>query len=122
MSLFGNIIWFLFGGLWSFLGYLVGGISLCLTIVGIPFGIQAIKIGVASLAPFGKAIHSSKTASNPLAVLFNLLWLVLFGWEIALAHLSLALVLALTIVGIPFALQHLKLVPLSLMPFGQTLE
>jgi uncharacterized membrane protein YccF (DUF307 family) len=122
MSFLGNVLWFLFGGLWSFLGYTIGGIALCLTIVGIPFGIQAIKIGVASLAPFGKDIHELPEANSPLRVLFNIAWLVFFGWEIALAHLTLAASMAVTIIGIPFALQHVKLVPLSLMPFGRTLE
>lgn len=122
MSFLGNVLWFLFGGLWSFLGYTIGGIALCLTIVGIPFGIQAIKIGVASLAPFGKDIHELPEANSTLRIVFNVVWLVLFGWEIALAHLGLAASMAVTIIGIPFAIQHVKLIPLSLMPFGRTLE
>ncbi len=122
MSLLGNIVWFIFGGLWSFLGYTIGGLAMCLTIVGIPFGLQAIKIGVASLAPFGKDIHELPEANGTLHIVFNILWLVLFGWEIALAHLSLALTLGITIIGIPFAVQHIKLIPLSLMPFGRELR
>ena len=122
MSFLGNVVWFIFGGLWSFLGYTIGGIAMCLTIVGIPFGIQAIKIGFASLAPFGKDIHESREANSTLRVIFNVLWLVLFGWEIAIAHLTLAATLAVTVVGIPWALQHIKLIPLSLVPFGRSLE
>ncbi len=122
MSFLGNVLWFIFGGLWSFLGYTIGGIALCLTVVGIPFGIQAIKLGVASLAPFGKDIHELPEANSTLRVIFNVLWLVFFGWEIAIAHLTLAATLFVSIIGIPFAIQHIKLVPLSLMPFGRSLE
>ena len=122
MSFLGNVVWFIFGGLWSFLGYTIGGIGMCLTIVGIPFGVQAIKLGIASLAPFGKDIHELPEANSTLRVVFNILWLVLFGWEIALAHLTLAATLAVSVIGIPWALQHIKLIPLSLMPFGRTLE
>jgi len=121
MSFLGNVLWFLFGGLWSFLGYTIGGIFLCLTIVGIPFGIQAFKLGVASLAPFGKDIRESREANSPLRIVFNIIWIIFFGWEVAVAHLALALTMAISIIGIPFAFQHLKLVPLSLMPFGREL-
>ena len=122
MSLIGNILWFIFGGLWSFLGYAIGGFFLCLTIVGIPFGMQAFKLGVATLTPFGKKLVASEHADSPLRVVFNVLWILLFGWEIALAHLSMALLCAITIIGIPFATQHIKLVPLSLLPFGRDLK
>ena len=122
MSFLGNVLWFLFGGLWSFLGYTIGAVGLCLTVVGIPFGIQAFKIGVASLAPFGKDIHELPEANSTLRIVFNVIWIVLFGWEIALAYLTLAATMAVTIIGIPFAIQYVKLVPLSLMPFGRTLE
>ncbi|MBK6921793.1 MAG: YccF domain-containing protein [Deltaproteobacteria bacterium] len=122
MSLLGNIIWLVFGGLLSGLAYIVVGLLLCLTIVGAPFGLQAIKIGVATFAPFGKRIVDLPGASTPLRFLANLLWLVFVGWELALAHLLWAGVLALTIIGLPFAMQHLKLAPLSLMPFGRDLR
>ncbi|TPV93701.1 MAG: YccF domain-containing protein [Myxococcales bacterium FL481] len=122
MSLLGNLIWLICGGLLSALAYFLGGLALCLTIVGIPFGLQTIKLGVATLAPFGRQIVELPDANRPLRLIFNVLWLVLFGWEIAVAHLAWALVLALTIIGIPFAMQHLKLVPLSLMPFGRDLQ
>jgi uncharacterized membrane protein YccF (DUF307 family) len=122
MSLLGNIVWFVFGGFLSFLLYLLGGFLLCLTVVGIPFGLQNIKLGVAVLAPFGKEVREKQNANSPLRVVFNVIWLVCFGWEIALAHLFWALVLGVTILGIPFALQHVKLVPLSLFPFGRELS
>ena len=119
MSLLGNIIWLIFGGLLSGLGYILGGIVFCLTIVGIPFGIQSIKLGIATFAPFGKEVKEVQHANSILRVLFNVLWIVFFGWEIAILHLVHAGILAITIVGIPFAVQHVKLVPLSLMPFGR---
>ena len=122
MSLLGNILWFIFGGLWSFLGYCLGGLVLCVTIVGIPFGLQAFKLGVATLTPFGKKLVTQKDADSTMRVVFNVIWLLLFGWEIAMAHLALALTCAVTIIGIPFAVQHIKLVPLSLLPFGRDLR
>jgi uncharacterized membrane protein YccF (DUF307 family) len=122
MSLFGNILWLIFGGLIAGLGYILGGLLTCITIVGIPFGIQAMKIGVATFAPFGKQIVELPEANSPLRLILNVIWLVLFGWEIALAHATSALILAVTIIGIPFALQHLKLIPLALLPFGRTLR
>ncbi len=122
MRVLGNIIWLVFGGLFAALGYILGGLAMCLTIIGIPFGVQSIKIGIASLAPFGKELVSDSDIGDTLHIVFNILWLVLFGWEIAIVHLSSAAVLALTIIGIPFAIQHLKLIPLSLFPFGQHLQ
>lgn len=122
MSLLGNIIWLIFGGLITGLGYILGGLGLCLTIVGIPFGLQSIKLGVAVFAPFGKDMVETENANSVLGLIFNVLWLVLFGWPIALAHLTSAAVLAITIIGIPFAYQHLKLIPLSLLPFGRDLR
>jgi uncharacterized membrane protein YccF (DUF307 family) len=122
MSLLGNILWLIFGGLIAGLGYILGGLLTCITIVGIPFGIQAMKIGVATLTPFGKQIVEIPEANSPLRLILNVIWLVLFGWEIALAHATSALILAITIIGIPFALQHLKLIPLALLPFGRALR
>jgi uncharacterized membrane protein YccF (DUF307 family) len=119
MSLLGNILWLIFGGLIASLGYILGGILTCLTIIGIPFGIQAIKIGVATLTPFGKDVVASEKADDPIRLIFDIIWLVLFGWEIAIAHLVSALILAITIIGLPFAKQHFKLMILALLPFGR---
>lgn len=121
MSFLGNVIWLIFGGFVSGLGYILGGLAMCLTIVGIPFGVQSIKIGLATFTPFGKDIQELPQANSTLRIVLNVVWLVLFGWEIAVVHLVHAAVLALTIIGIPFALQHVKLVPLSLFPFGREL-
>lgn len=122
MSLLGNIIWLIFGGFLAGLGYILGGLAMCLTIIGIPFGIQSIKLGLSSMAPFGKNLESDSESAGCLYIVFNVLWLVLFGWEIALVHLTSAAILAITIVGIPFALQHIKLIPLALLPFGMHLR
>ncbi len=122
MSLLGNIIWLIFGGLIAGLGYIVGGLLLCLTIIGIPFGLQSIKLGVATFTPFGKEIVETENANSTLRVIFNVLWLLVFGWGIALAHLTSAVLLAITIIGIPFAKQHIKLIPIALFPFGRTLQ
>jgi uncharacterized membrane protein YccF (DUF307 family) len=122
MSLLGNLVWLVFGGFIAGLGYIVGGIGLCLTIVGLPFGIQSIKLGIATFAPFGKEVVALEGAHGALRVIFNLAWIVLFGWGIALAHLASAAVLAVTVIGIPFALQHIKLIPLALFPFGHDLR
>ncbi len=122
MSLLGNIIWLIFGGLLSGLGYIIGGLSLCLTIIGIPFGLQAIKLGIATLTPFGLEIVEEPNANDPLQLIFNVIWIFLFGWGIALSHLTHAAILFITIIGIPFAWQHLKLIPLALFPFGRSLR
>ena len=122
MSFIGNLLWLIFGGLLAGLGYIIGGFLLCLTIIGIPFGRQAIKIGFATLAPFGKQVIENENANSPLRIIFNLIWLLLFGWGIAIAHAVHALVLAVTIIGIPFAVQHVKLIPVALFPFGRDLR
>ena len=122
MNCFGNAIWLIFGGFLAGLGYILGGLLTCLTIVGIPFGVQAIKLGVATMAPFGMEIHPSTTSGGCLETGFNIFWAIFFGWEIAVAHLVHGLILAITIVGIPFAMQHFKLLPLALFPFGKELR
>jgi uncharacterized membrane protein YccF (DUF307 family) len=122
MSLLGNLLWLLFGGFLSGLGYILAGLLLCLTIVGIPFGLISMRIGVATFAPFGKHVVERSNANSGLRIVFNIIWLVLFGWGIALAHLAAALVLFVTIIGIPFATQHIKLIPLALFPFGRDLR
>lgn len=122
MNLLGNIIWLIFGGFIAAMGYIIGGIGLCLTIVGIPFGLQSIRLGVATLAPFGKEVVVDESKEGGLAMLFDIIWIILFGWEIALAHLTAAIILAITIVGIPFARQHIKLIPMAIFPFQRDLR
>ena len=120
MSLIGNIIWLIFGGFFAGLGYIIGGLGLCLTIVGIPFGLQTIKIGFATMTPFGREIEEVENSNETLATIFNVVWEFFFGWGIAIAHLVSALLLAITIIGLPFAKQHWKLLSLSIWPFGRT--
>ena len=122
MSLLGNIIWLIFGGFIAGIGYILGGLLICLTIIGIPFGQQAIKLGIATMTPFGREIVVTPSAGTFLNTVFNILWVIFVGWEIALAHLVSGLLLAVTIIGIPFALQHFKLIPLALFPFGRKLS
>jgi len=119
MSLLGNIIWLIFGGFFSGMAYILGGIFTCFTIIGIPFGIQSIKLGAATLTPFGKKIQTREDSGRILETIFNIVWAILFGWEIAIAHLTSAIILAITIVGLPFSKQHIKLIPLALLPFGK---
>jgi uncharacterized membrane protein YccF (DUF307 family) len=122
MSLLGNILWLICGGFLTGCGYILSGLLLCLTVVGIPFGLMAIRLGIANFAPFGKRVVERPHANDTLRIVFNIIWILLFGWEIALVHLTSALVCAVSIIGIPFAVQHLKLFPLALMPFGRDLE
>jgi uncharacterized membrane protein YccF (DUF307 family) len=121
MSFLGNVIWLICGGLVSGIGYIVGGIVMCLTIIGIPFGYQSIKIGIATFAPFGTELVEYEDANARINLVLNVLWLVTVGWIIALHHLIWVVLLGITIIGIPFALQHLKLIPLALLPFGHDL-
>jgi len=121
MSLLGNLIWLVFGGLIAGLLYIVGGLLMCVTIVGIPFGLQSIKLGLATMAPFGKEVVVDPRA-GALKILFDVLWLVLCGWEIAVAHLTFGIIFAITIIGLPFARQHFKLAPVALMPFNHDLR
>ena len=122
MSLLGNIIWLIFGGFLSGVGYILGGISTCLTIIGIPFGIATIQLGMASFTPFGKEIKKGPNADTTLILILNLVWIFIFGWAIALNHLFWGILLAITIIGFPFFKQHFKLMILALFPFGRTLE
>jgi len=123
MSLIGNVLWiFLGGGIFIFFFYLIGGVVLCLTIVGIPFGVQLLKLSILGLSPFGKEVNTEGSARGFLQIIMNVLWWVFGGVEAAIAHLVLALVLAITVIGLPFARQHLKMVKLALVPFGATIE
>ncbi|MDY4762251.1 YccF domain-containing protein [Streptococcus thoraltensis] len=117
MSFIGNLIWFIFSGFWSFITWSMIGILLCITIVGIPLGLQCFKIASFGLFPFGKEVIISDKGTS---LFLNIIWILLFGWELALLHLTFAFFLCLTIIGIPFARQCWKLVQISLFPFGIT--
>ena len=119
MKVLGNIIWLIFGGFAIFLEYILAGLTLCFTIIGIPFGIQAFKLGILALWPFGKHIEYMDYAPGCLSTIMNILWLIIGGIWIALTHLLFGLLLFITIVGIPWGKQHFKMVSLSLTPFGR---
>ena len=118
MNLVLNIIWLVFGGFIVVLGYLLGGILLCITIIGIPFGIQCFKLAGLAIAPFGREIREKEPPSGALAVIMNIIWIILPGLELAVFHLVMALLFAITIIGLPLASQHLKMTRLALLPFG----
>ena len=113
-----NIVWFVLGGFIIFLAYLLGAVLLCITIIGIPFGIQCFKLALLGAAPFGKEIREKEPPGGAVAVIMNVIWIILPGLELALLHLFLALFFAITIIGLPFAAQHLKMTRLALIPFG----
>lgn len=119
MRLLGNIIWLVFGGLFTAIEYLIGSIVLIATIIGIPFGLQAIKLARLELWPFGAEIKARPGQPGCLSTLMNVIWIFAGGFWIFLTHLLFGVLLAITIVGIPFALQHFKLAHLALTPFGR---
>jgi uncharacterized membrane protein YccF (DUF307 family) len=119
MNILGNLIWLIFGGLITALEYLVSSIILCITIIGIPFGIQTLKLAQLALWPFGKEIRQRKNAVGCLSTLMNLIWLLCGGIWICLSHLAFGIILCMTIIGIPFGIQHFKLAALALTPFGR---
>ena len=114
MKLIGNILWFLIVGLLSFVAWILIGLLWCITIIGIPFGVQCFKIASFVLFPFGKTIKTNFD-SHPVA---NVIWLIFFGWEIAVGYVITGAILYITIIGIPFGKQCFKLASLSLLPFG----
>ena len=118
MNLLGNLIWIILGGFIIFLLYLFGSFLLFITIVGIPFGIQTLKLAVLSLAPFGKDVIPGERSGGCLYIVMNVIWILVAGIEIAIIHAVLALLFAITLIGIPFAAQHMKLAYLTLVPFG----
>jgi len=118
MNILLNIIWLVFGGFIIVLGYLLGAILLCITIIGIPFALQCFKLAGLALAPFGRDVREKEPPGGALSVIMNILWIILPGVELAVLHLFLALVFAITVVGLPIAAQHLKMTRLALIPFG----
>jgi uncharacterized membrane protein YccF (DUF307 family) len=119
MRLFGNIIWLIFGGLIIAIEYFVGSIILMITIVGIPFGIQTLKMAAIALWPFGRETRLQSRASGCLYILMNVIWLLTGGLWIAATHAFFGVLLCITIIGIPFGLQHFKLTAIALSPFGR---
>ena len=119
MNFIGNLLWIIFGGILIAIEYVLAGIALCLTIVGIPFGIQAFKLAGLALFPFGKTTVQRRNASDTLSLIMNIIWILIGGIWISLSHIILGLILFITIIGIPFATQHFKLAGLAFTPFGR---
>ena len=118
MNLLLNIVWLVFGGFLIVIGYLLGSLLLCITIIGIPFGVQCFKLAGLAIAPFGREVREKEPPGGCVAVVMNILWIILPGLELALFHLVMALLFAITIIGLPLAAQHLKMTRLALIPFG----
>jgi uncharacterized membrane protein YccF (DUF307 family) len=114
-----NIIWLVLAGLWLALAYVIAGLLLCITIIGIPFGVQAFKLAGYALWPFGRMLVPSPTRLKGLSVVANILWFVLAGWWLALAHLVTGILLCLTIIGIPLGVADFKMAGAALVPFGK---
>lgn len=121
MKILLNIIWLIFGGLMVAIEYFVSSLALMVTIVGIPFGLQTMKIGILALWPFGTDIHSDGFPSGCLAAIMNVIWWFIGGIPIALTHLTWGVILCLTVIGIPWGLENFKLMRLALFPFGKSI-
>lgn len=119
MKFIGNILWLILGGLIVSLCYFVVGFLFCLTIIGIPFGVQLFKIGVFALWPFGSEVVSDTNDGGCLAILMNVIWVLFGGIEVATLHIGFGILCCLTIIGIPFGMQHFKMTILALVPFGK---
>lgn len=113
-----NIIWFVFGGFWLALGYALVGLLFCVLIVTIPLGVASLRIARYALWPFGRAVVDQPDVGSG-SVLLNVVWIILAGWWLALGHVTTAIAQAITIVGIPLAVANLKMIPISLVPFGK---
>ena len=122
MKILGNIIWLIFGGLCIFAEYIIAGALLCITVIGIPWGLQCFKLALLALWPFGKIVSSRPQAGGCLDVAMNVIWLLAGGIWICLSHLVCGVILCITIIGIPFGQQHFKMAGLALSPFGKTVN
>ena len=122
MSFIGNLIWAIFGGLVLSLCYLLAGVVYCITIIGIPVGLQLFKLASLTLCPFGRNVVDCNGQLSAWSICLNILWVVFGGIELALSHVVLGLIFCVTIVGIPFGMQHFKLALLALIPFGKEIQ
>ena len=113
-----NIIWLVFGGIWLAIGYALAGVLFCVLIVTIPLGVASFRMASYALWPFGRAVVRKPDAGAG-AVVLNVVWIVLAGWWLALGHVVTAVVQAITIIGIPLAIANLKMIPISLVPYGK---
>ena len=122
MKFLGNLLWLVLGGLIVALYYYLMGLFFCITIIGIPFGVQLFKIGTFALWPFGHEVTSGPNDSGCLAIIMNVIWIIFGGIEIALLHIGFGIACCLTIVGIPFGMQHFKMAILAFVPFGKKIS
>ena len=122
MKFIGNILWLLLGGIIISFYYAVMGLLFCITIIGIPFGLQLFKIAGLALCPFGREVVAGPNDTGCLAVVMNIIWILCGGIEIALLHLGFGIACCLTIIGIPFGLQHFKMMLLAFVPFGKQIS
>lgn len=116
MRVLGNLIWLILGGIIGAIGWALAGLILCITVIGIPFGLQCFKIANLILWPFGSEVEIGNFGA--MGLIGNIIWLIVFGWELCLFHLGVGAFFCITIVGIPFGLQHFKFAKLALIPFG----
>ena len=119
MSIFMNILWLLLGGIFTAVEYIASSLAMMITIIGIPFGLQTLKLSLLALCPFGKRIETTPEAGGCLSIIMNIIWILIGGIWISLTHLLFGIVLSITIIGIPFGRQHFKLAGLALSPFGK---
>ena len=122
MNFIGNILWVVFGGFLISLYYALMGLLFCLTIIGIPFGMQLFKMAGLALWPFGHDVTPGPSDTGCLSILMNVIWIIFGGIEIALAHVTLGITFCITIIGIPFGIQHFKMALLALIPFGKNIS
>ncbi len=122
MKFLGNILWLVLGGLIVSLYYFAVGLLFCLTIIGIPFGIQLIKMGLFALWPFGSEVRSDNDSVGVLSIIMNVIWIIVGGFEISLIHITFGILCCATIVGIPFGVQHFKMALLAFVPFGKEIR
>ena len=122
MKLIGNILWLVLGGILISFYYAVVGLIFCLTIIGIPFGVQLFKMAGFALWPFGREVTSSPDDSGCLYIFMNIIWIICGGIEIALMHVGFGIIFCITIIGIPLGLQHFKMTLLALVPFGKEIK
>lgn len=115
-----NVLWFVFGGFVIAIEYLFSSIILMITVIGIPFGLQTLKMTLLAIAPFSYRVIDSRSSSGCLSLFMNILWIFVGGFWIALSHFGIGVVMCITIIGIPFGMQHFKLAKLSLFPFGKS--
>lgn len=119
MSTIGNLLWIIFGGFIIAVEYVIASILMMITIVGIPFGLQTLKMANLALWPFGRDTRSTEFATGCLGTIMNLLWIIIGGFWIFMSHIILGILLSITIIGIPFGKQHFKLAAFALTPFGR---